>query len=93
MKLYMKCKDEFDLWDFLNLNSDIFDINFTEIQTPTDDPEDSTKTIYLKQQTVEVTLKKIKGSDKYKRQRNYRKLFETLKLFVKTHDEEDDDMD
>ena len=93
MKLYISCKDEFDLWDFMNLNSDIFEINFTEIQLEIEDPEDSTKTINKKQQTVEVCLKKIKNTDKYKRQRHYRKLFETLKLFVKTHNEDEDDMD
>ena len=33
MKLYIDTKaDKFDLWDFLHLNSDIFDINFSDIR-------------------------------------------------------------
>ena len=35
MKLYIDTKaDKFDLWDFLHLNNDIFEINFTDIKIP-----------------------------------------------------------
>ena len=37
MKLYIDTKaDKFDLWDFLHLNNDIFDINFSDIKIKTD---------------------------------------------------------
>ena len=89
MKLYIDTKaDKFDLWDFLNLNSDIFEVNFTDIKIPS---EENGKTKDKKIDTIEVSLKPLKKS--YKRITYYSKMFETLKLFLKSHNEEDDDMD
>jgi len=89
MKLYIDTNtDKFDLWDFLNLNSDIFDVNFTDIKVPT---EENGKTKDKKIDTIEVSLKPLKKS--YKRITYYSKMFETLKLYLKTHDEKNDDMD
>ena len=88
MRLFINTKDEFELWDYLHLNHDIFDINFTEIEIQERDDKDKKKKIKL--QTVEVTLQVIKNSDSYKKQRRYVKLLDTLKLFVKNHDKEEE---
>ena len=88
MRLFINSKDEFELWDYLHLNNDIFDINFTEIEIQERDDKDKKKKIKL--QTVEVTLQVIKNSDSYKKQRRYVKLLDTLKLFVKNHDKEEE---
>ena len=53
MELYINVKDKFLLWDYLHLNSQIFDINFSnvKVQNPdTDKYKDVTD-------TIKVTLK------------------------------------
>ena len=87
MRLFINTKDEFELWDYFHLNNDIFDINFTEIEIK--DEDDKKKKIKL--QTVEVSLSVIKNKDSYKKQRRYVKLLDTIKLFVKNHDKEEEE--
>ena len=91
MKLYIDTKaDKFDLWDFLHLNNDIFEINFTDIKIPIEkDGKVKDKTIDI----IEVELKPIVSSKKHMQLRYYSKMFDTLKLFIKTHDKDDDDLD
>ena len=42
---------------------------------------------------IEVELKPIVSSKKHMKLRYYAKLFDTLKLFIKSHDKDDDDLD
>ena len=91
MKLYIDTKaDKFDLWDFLHLNSDIFDINFSDIKIKI---EEDTKIKDREIDVIEVELKQIKSSNKHMKLRYYAKLFDTLKLFIKSHDKDEDDLD
>lgn len=91
MKLYIDTKaDKFDLWDFLHLNNDIFEINFSDIKIKIEeDGKDKDKEIDV----IEVELKPLANSKKHMKLRYYAKLFDTLKLFIKTHDKDDDDLD
>ena len=90
MKLYIDTKsNKFDLWDFLHLNNDIFEINFTDIKIKEEEDKKKDKTI----DTIEVSLKPIASSKKHRRITYYAKLFETLKLFLKTHNKDKDDLD
>ena len=91
MKLYIDTKaDKFDLWDFLHLNNDIFDINFSDIKIKIEeDGKDKDKEIDV----IEVELKPLANSKKHMKLRYYAKMFDTLKLFIKTHDKDDDDLD
>ena len=91
MKLYIDTKaDKFDLWDFLHLNNDIFEINFSDIKIKIEeDGKDKDKELDV----IEVELKPLANSKKHMKLRYYAKLFDTLKLFIKTHDKDDDDLD
>ena len=91
MKLYIDTKaDKFDLWDFLHLNNDIFDINFSDIKIKIEENgKDKDKEIDV----IEVELKPMANSKRHMKLRYYAKMFETLKLFIKTHDKDDDDLD
>ena len=91
MKLYIDTKaDKFDLWDFLHLNNDIFEINFSDIKIKIEeDGKDKDKEIDV----IEVELKPMANSKKHMKLRYYAKMFDTLKLFIKTHDKDDDDLD
>ena len=91
MKLYIDTKaDKFDLWDFLHLNNDIFEINFSDIKIKIEeDGKDKDKEIDV----IEVELKPLANSKKHMKLRYYSKMFDTLKLFLKTHDKDDDDLD
>ena len=91
MKLYIDTKaDKFDLWDFLHLNNDIFEINFSDIKIKIEeDDKDKDKEIDV----IEVELKPLANSKKHMKLRYYAKLFDTLKLFIKTHDKDTDDLD
>ena len=91
MKLYIDTKaDKFDLWDFLHLNNDIFEINFSDIKIKIEeDGKDKDKEIDV----IEVELKPLANSKKHMKLRYYAKMFDTLKLFIKTHDKDDDDLD
>ena len=91
MKLYIDTKaDKFDLWDFLHLNNDIFEINFSDIKIKIEeDGKDKDKEIDV----IEVELKPMANSKKHMKLRYYAKLFDTLKLFIKTHDKDNDDLD
>ena len=92
MKLYIDTKaDKFDLWDFLHLNNDIFDINFSDIRIKTEAEDSKDQEIEI--DVIEVELKPIKSSNKHMKLRYYSKLFDTLKLFIKSHDKDDDDLD
>jgi hypothetical protein len=91
MKLYIDTKaDKFDLWDFLHLNNDIFEINFSDIKIKI---EENGKDKDKKIDVIEVELKPLANSKKHMKLRYYAKLFDTLKLFIKTHDKDDDDLD
>ncbi len=91
MKLYIDTKaDKFDLWDFLHLNNDIFEINFSDIKIKIEeDGKDKDKEIDV----IEVELKPMANSKRHMKLRYYAKMFDTLKLFIKTHDKDDDDLD
>ena len=91
MKLYIDTKaDKFDLWDFLHLNNDIFEINFSDIKIKIEeDGKDKDKELDV----IEVELKPLANSKKHMKLRYYAKLFDTLKLFIKTHDKDEDDLD
>ena len=91
MKLYIDTKaDKFDLWDFLHLNNDIFEINFSDIKIKIEeDGKDKDKELDV----IEVELKPLANSKKHMILRYYAKMFDTLKLFIKTHDKDDDDLD
>ena len=91
MKLYIDTKaDKFDLWDFLHLNNDIFEINFSDIKIKIEeDGKDKDKELDV----IEVELKPLANSKKHMKLRYYAKLFDTLKLFIKTHDKDNDDLD
>ena len=91
MKLYIDTKaDKFDLWDFLHLNNDIFEINFSDIKIKIEeDGKDKDKELDV----IEVELKPLTNSKKHMKLRYYAKMFDTLKLFIKTHDKDDDDLD
>ena len=91
MKLYIDTKaDKFDLWDFLHLNNDIFDINFSDIKIKIEENgKDKDKEIDV----IEVELKPMTNSKRHMKLRYYAKMFDTLKLFIKTHDKDDDDLD
>jgi len=91
MKLYIDTKaDKFDLWDFLHLNNDIFEINFSDIKIKIEeDGKDKDKELDV----IEVELKPLANSKKHMKLRYYAKMFDTLKLFIKTHDKDDDDLD
>ena len=91
MKLYIDTKaDKFDLWDFLHLNNDIFEINFSDIKIKIEENgKDKDKEIDV----IEVELKPLANSKKHMKLRYYAKMFDTLKLFIKTHDKDDDDLD
>ena len=91
MKLYIDTKaDKFDLWDFLHLNNDIFEINFSDIKIKIEeDGKDKDKELDV----IEVELKPITNSKRHMKLRYYAKMFDTLKLFIKTHDKNDDDLD
>ena len=91
MKLYIDTKaDKFALWDFLHLNNDIFEINFSDIKIKIEeDGKDKDKELDV----IEVELKPLANSKKHMKLRYYAKMFDTLKLFIKTHDKDDDDLD
>ena len=91
MKLYIDTKaDKFDLWDFLHLNNDIFEINFSDIKIKIEeDGKDKDKELDV----IEVELKPLANSKKHMKLRYYANMFDTLKLFIKTHDKDDDDLD
>ena len=92
MKLYIDTKaDKFDLWDFLHLNNDIFDINFSDIKIKTEAEDGKDQEIEI--DVIAVELKPIGGSKKHMKLRYYSKMFDTLKLFIKTHDKDADDLD
>jgi hypothetical protein len=81
MELYINVKDKFLLWDYLHLNSQIFDINFSnvKVQNPdTDKYKDVTD-------TIKVTLKDNR-QDEWAQRRQLDKLFATLKLFAQQHE-------
>ena len=92
MKLYIDTKaDKFDLWDFLHLNNDIFEINFSDIKIKTEAEDGKDQEIEI--DVIEVELKPMANSKRHMKLRYYAKMFDTLKLFIKTHDKDDDDLD
>ena len=91
MKLYIDTKaDKFDLWDFLHLNNDIFEINFSDIKIPV---EEDGKVKDKEIDVIEVELKPMANSKRHMKLSYYAKMFDTLKLFIKTHDKDNDDLD
>jgi hypothetical protein len=78
MIIYIKSKDEFELWDLLHLNYDDIECNWIDIQLPKEDDEEEQTTSLLK-----VEIKTDEKDDKWSKTKKYTKIFETLKLAVK----------
>jgi hypothetical protein len=78
MIIYIKSKDEFELWDLLHLNYDDIECNWIDVQLPKEDDEEEQTTSLLK-----VEIKTDEKDDKWSKTKKYTKIFETLKLAVK----------
>jgi len=79
MILYIKSKDEFDLWDLLHLNYDAIKMDWIDIKLPQEnDEKEEHKTSVLK-----VEIKTEETDDKYTKSKKYKKIFDTLNLAVK----------
>ena len=79
MILYIKSKDEFELWDLLHLNYDDIECNWIDVKLPDRVDEEEEETISL----LKVEIKTDEKDDKWSKTKKYTKIFETLKLAVK----------
>jgi hypothetical protein len=81
MELFIKANDKFLLWDYLHLNSEIFEINFQNLKIQNKETEKYKDVT----DTIKVTIKD-KRQDKWEQKRHMDKLFDTLKLFAQQHE-------
>ena len=79
MIIYIKSKDEFQLWDLLHLNYDDIECNWIDAKLPKEDDEEEEKTTSL----LKIEIKTNEKDDGYTKKRKYKKIFDTLNLGIK----------
>jgi len=79
MIIYIKSKNEFELWDLLHLNYDALECNWIDAKLPKEDDDEEDKETSL----LKIEIKTTKDEDKWTKDRKYKKIFDTLNLAVK----------
>jgi len=79
MIIYIKSKNEFELWDLLHLNYDDIECNWIDVKLPKEEDEEDEKETSL----LKIEIKTDEKEDTYSKKKKYKKIFDTLNLAIK----------